>query len=71
MALQHRQDQITTENTATQSLMSQLSDTDFTAAITHFQTLQTALQATLASSAKTLNESLLNFPRLMERILHS
>ncbi|HWE04356.1 MAG TPA: hypothetical protein VG326_18270 [Tepidisphaeraceae bacterium] len=59
--LQSRQDQITTENTATQSLMSQLSDTDFTAAITQFQTLQTALQATLETSARTLNESLLNF----------
>jgi flagellin-like hook-associated protein FlgL len=59
--MQSRQDQITTENTATQSLMSQLSDTDFTAAITKFQTLQTSLQATLQTAAKTLNLSLLNF----------
>lgn len=59
--MQARQDQITTENAATQSLMSQLSDTDFTTAITRFQTLQTSLQATLEASAKTLNESLLNF----------
>ena len=59
--MQSRQSQLTTENTATQSLMSQLSDTDFTAAITKFQTLQTSLQATLEVSAKTLNESLLDF----------
>ncbi len=59
--MQQRTDQITTENQATQSLMSQLSDTDFTAAITRFQLLQTSLQATLQVSAKTLNESLLNF----------
>ncbi|HET6249575.1 MAG TPA: flagellar hook-associated protein FlgL [Tepidisphaeraceae bacterium] len=59
--MQNRQDQITTQNTATQSLMSQLSDTDFTAAITKFQTLQTSLQATLETAAKTLNLSLLDF----------
>jgi flagellin-like hook-associated protein FlgL len=41
--------------------MSQLSDTDFTAAITKFQTLQTSLQATLETAAKTLNLSLLDF----------
>ena len=59
--MQNRQDQITTQNTATQSLMSQLSNTDFTAAITKFQTLQTSLQATLQTAAKTLNLSLLDF----------
>ena len=59
--MQSRQAQITTENTATQSLMSQLSDTDFTQAITRFQTLQTALQATLETTAKTLNLSLINY----------
>ena len=60
-SMQTRQDQIKTESIATQSLMSQLSDTDFTAAITKFQTLQTSLQATLQASAKTLNLSLLSF----------
>ena len=59
--LQSRQTQIQNQNLTTQSLMSQLSDTDFTAAITKFQTLQTSLQATLQTAAKTLNESLLNF----------
>jgi flagellar hook-associated protein 3 len=59
--MQSRQEQITTQNTATQSLMSQLSNTDFTAAITKFQTLQTSLQATLETAAKTLNLSLINF----------
>jgi flagellin-like hook-associated protein FlgL len=59
--MQSRQEQITTQNTATQSLMSQLSNTDFTAAITKFQTLQTSLQATLETAAKTLNLSLIDF----------
>ncbi|HZL34290.1 MAG TPA: flagellar hook-associated protein FlgL [Tepidisphaeraceae bacterium] len=56
-----RQSRLQDENVATQSLMSQLSDTDFTAAITQFQALQTSLQATLQVSAKTLNESLMDF----------
>lgn len=59
--MQSRQGQLQDENTATQSLMSQLSDTDFTAAITQFQTLQTSLQATLETSAKTLHLSLMDF----------
>lgn len=59
--MQNLQDQITTENTATQSLMSQLSDTDFAAAISQFQTLQTSLQATLELAAQTLNLSLLDY----------
>jgi flagellar hook-associated protein 3 FlgL len=59
--MQNRQDQITTENTATQSLMSQLSDTDFASAITTFQQLQTSLQATLETTARTLNLSLIDY----------
>jgi len=59
--MQNRQDQITTENTATQSLMSQLSDTDFAAAISQFQSLQTSLQATLELAAQTLNLSLMEY----------
>jgi flagellar hook-associated protein 3 FlgL len=59
--LSNRQTQMQQENTATQSLVSQLQDTDFTQAITEFQTLQTALQATYQTAAKELNLSLLNF----------
>ena len=46
-----RQSRIEDQNVATQSLLSSLADTDFTKAITEFQTLQTALQATMQTSA--------------------
>lgn len=59
--LQSRQDSINTQNVATQALISQLRDTDFAATITKFTTLQTALQATLQTAAKTMSLSLLNF----------
>ncbi|MGD1278354.1 MAG: flagellar hook-associated protein FlgL [Tepidisphaeraceae bacterium] len=59
--LSNRSDQITQENTATQSLISQLQDTDMTTAITQYQTLQTALQASLQTAATSLNLSLLDF----------
>ena len=42
-------------------LLSNLKDTDFTEAISRFQTLQTALQASMATTAKTLNLSLMDF----------
>jgi flagellin-like hook-associated protein FlgL len=38
-----------------------LKDTDFTDAISRFQTLQTALQASMATTAKVLNLSLMDF----------
>jgi flagellin-like hook-associated protein FlgL len=59
--LSSTQTQLDTENTATQSLLSSITDTDFTTAITQYQTLQTALQATLETAGKTLNMSLLDF----------
>jgi len=59
--LSNRQDQITQENTATQTLISQLQDTDMTTAITQYQTLQTALQASLQTAAQSLSLSLLDF----------
>jgi len=59
--LQSRQDSINTQNVATQALISQLRDTDFAATISKFNTLQTALQATLQSAAKTMNMSLMDF----------
>jgi flagellin-like hook-associated protein FlgL len=59
--LESRQNRLDDENVATQSLLSNLSDTDFTEAITRFQTLQTALQATLQSASQIMNQSLLDF----------
>ncbi len=49
------------QNTATQSLLSQLQNVDMTTAVTQFQTLQTAMQASYETAADTLQVSLLNF----------
>ena len=46
---------------ATESLLSEVQDLDFTEAITKFQQAQTALQASLMTGAQILNTSLLNF----------
>lgn len=59
--LDDRQTRMNDQNLATRALLSNLQDVDFTEAITRFQTLQTALQATLQMSGKTLNLSLLDF----------
>ncbi|MDB5323748.1 MAG: hypothetical protein JWN40_5379 [Phycisphaerales bacterium] len=59
--LESRQSSLTDENISTKSLLSNLKDTDFTDAISRFQTLQTALQATMATTAKVLNLSLMDF----------
>ena len=45
----------------TTKLLSDLKDTDFTEAISRFQTLQTALQASLQTTAKIMNLSLMDF----------
>ena len=60
-AVQSKQSQLSDETLATQTLLSSLQDTDLPTAISRFQTLQTALQANYAMSAKVLNLSLLNF----------
>ena len=59
--LESRQNRLDDQNLATKSLLSSLEDTDFTDAITRFQTLQTALQASLQSSSRILNMSLMDF----------
>lgn len=59
--VQSRQSRLGDEKLATQSLLSQLSDTDFTTAVTQFQSLQNALQATLQTGAMNMNLSLLDF----------
>ena len=59
--VQSRQDSLDSQNVATKALLSQLKDTDFPSAIEKFTTLQTSLQATLQTTAKSLQLSLLDF----------
>jgi flagellar hook-associated protein 3 FlgL len=55
------QSQQAEQTTATQSLLSNLQDTDMTTAITRFTALQTQMQAELETQAQTLNMSLMDF----------
>ena len=59
--LESRSNRLEDENLATAKLLSELKDVDFTEAISRFQTLQTALQASMQTTAKTLNLSLLDY----------
>jgi flagellar hook-associated protein 3 len=59
--LTSRQTNIQQQNTATQSLLSQLRDVDMPQAISQFQTLQIALEATDRAAASSMQISLLNF----------
>lgn len=59
--LEARKTQLDGENIATKSLLSTLQDTDFTTAVTKYQSLQTALQANYQMAAKALHLSLLDF----------
>lgn len=59
--LEDRQTRLEDQNVTTKALLSELEDVDFTEAITRFQTLQTALQASLQTAGVTLNLSLLDF----------
>lgn len=56
-----RSDALASENISTKALLSKLQDTDFTAAATEYATLQNSLQASLQTTAKILDMSLLNF----------
>ncbi len=58
---ENRQTQIEDQNLTTTTLLSGLTDVDYNAAITKFQTLQTALQAQLQTTGKILNESLMDY----------
>jgi flagellin-like hook-associated protein FlgL len=60
-AITSRQNNISDENIATTTLLSSLQDADYATAVTQFQTLQNSLQASLETTAKVLNLSLLNF----------
>jgi len=59
--LQGRQNSLQDQNVATQAMLSQLKDADYPSTIAKFTTLQTALQASLATTARMLNLSLLDF----------
>jgi flagellin-like hook-associated protein FlgL len=59
--MQRRQDSIASQQVATKAMISQLQDADYASTITKFTQLQTSLQATLMTAAKTMNLSLLNF----------
>jgi flagellin-like hook-associated protein FlgL len=59
--LQDRQTQLTSQNTATESLLSSVQDADYTTVVSQYETLQTSLQAGLEAASKTLQMSLLNF----------
>jgi flagellar hook-associated protein 3 FlgL len=59
--IESRQLRLDDQDLATQALLSSIEDTDFTDAIARFQTLQTSLQASLQTSARMLNLSLLDF----------
>jgi flagellar hook-associated protein 3 len=59
--LEARQQRLDDQNLATQGLLSSVEDTDFTETIARFQTLQTALQASMQTASKVLNQSLLDF----------
>jgi len=59
--LQSRQDSLSGQQIATKAMISQLQDADYATTITQFTQLQTALQATLMTAARTMSLSLLNF----------
>ncbi len=59
--LEARASHLDDQNVATKSLLSSLEDTDFTTAITKFQTLQQALQANYLTASKVMNQSLMDF----------
>jgi len=59
--IESRQNRMEDQNIATKALLSSLEDVDMAEAITRFQTLQTALEAVLATTGRTLGTSLLDY----------
>lgn len=59
--IETRQANLDDQNLATTQLLSDLQDTDFNEAISKFSMLQTSLQASLASTAKIANLSLMDY----------
>ena len=60
-SLEARRGRLEDQDVAGKALLSALSEVDMTDAISRFQTLQTALQASMQTSASMLNLSLLDF----------
>lgn len=60
-AMQSRLTQTENAASATEQLLSEVRDLDYTEAVTRFQQTQLALQATLMASSQSLNLSLMNF----------
>ena len=60
-AIQSRQSALADSNVSTKALLSKLQDTDFATAAIQYSTLQTALQASMQTTGKILDLSLLNF----------
>jgi flagellar hook-associated protein 3 FlgL len=61
--LENRRDKLEDQNLATRALLSSLEDADFTEAIMRFEQIQTSLQASMMTTARTLDLSLLDFLR--------
>ncbi len=60
-ALASTQTELTSQGTATTTLISHLQDTDLATAITNLTTLQTTLQASMEAASRTLGLNLMNF----------
>jgi flagellin-like hook-associated protein FlgL len=59
--LQDQSTRLTSENTSTQAMISQVQDVDYAMATTQFQQLQDSLQAALAAAGKLMNLSLMDY----------
>jgi flagellin-like hook-associated protein FlgL len=59
--LQSRTTTLATENTSTQTLLSQYQDVDYPTATTQYQELQTSLQASLLVTSRTMSLSLMDY----------
>jgi flagellin-like hook-associated protein FlgL len=59
--LESRHERLEDQSIAAQAMLSALEDTDYTEAIMRFQTLQASLQASLQTTGRMLNLSLLDF----------
>ncbi|HEV7299651.1 MAG TPA: flagellin hook IN motif-containing protein [Tepidisphaeraceae bacterium] len=61
--LEARESRITDENVATQSLLANLHETDYTTAITKYTNMQMMLEASMKTTSQVTNTSLLDFLR--------
>ncbi len=59
--LNSRQTTLATQSTTTQTLLSSVQDVDYTTTVTQYQLLQTSLQASLETTARTLSLSLVDY----------